>query len=129
MCQTLQEYDENQKVRKGAIQAKWKILQAVILPSFFLNVENWTNSSKKEMEKMEQLYKKLIYQVFGLSRTAPYRGFDPADAPSLDIFTRKLRDDNALICSFFLIFIFYLCYVLFRPHIHATNAVHLSSDF
>ena len=35
MCQTLQEYDENQKVRKVAIQVKWKILQTVILPSFF----------------------------------------------------------------------------------------------
>ena len=31
--------------------------------------------------------------------------------------------------SFFLIFSFYLCYVLFRPHIPATNAVRLSSDF
>ena len=33
--------------------------------------------------------------------------------------------------SFFLIFIlfFILCYVLFRPHIPATNAVRLSSDF
>ena len=57
MCQTLQEYDENPKVRKVAIQVKWKIVEAVILPNFFFNVENWTNISKQEMDKMEQLYK------------------------------------------------------------------------
>ena len=57
MCQTLQEYDGNPKVRKVAIQVKWKILEAVILPTFFFNVENWTNIFKREMEKMEQLYK------------------------------------------------------------------------
>ena len=39
----------------------------------WLNVENLTNISKMEMEKMEQLYKKLIHQVFNLSRTTPYR--------------------------------------------------------
>ena len=47
------------------------------------------------------------------------------------IFTRKLRNDNAKISSFFLIFNFYFlfCYALFRPHIPATNAVRLSSDY
>ena len=61
--------------------------------------------------------------------------FDSADVPSLDIFTRKLRNDNAYISSFFLIcilfyvLVFILCYVFFRPHIPATNAVRLSSDF
>ena len=74
MCQTLQEYDENPKVRKVAIQVKWKILEAVILPTFFINVKNWTNIFKREMEKIEQLYKKLIYQVLNISITAPYRG-------------------------------------------------------
>ena len=38
--------------------------------------------------------------------------FDPADAPSLDIFTRKLRDDNAKISSFFLIIFFFLVFIL-----------------
>ena len=45
----------------------------------------------------------------------------PADAPSLDDFIRKLRDENALMSRF--------CYVLFHPHTPITNAVHLSSDF
>ena len=50
------------------------MLKAVILPTFFSNVENLTNIFKMEMEKIDQLYKKLIFQVFNLSRTAPYRG-------------------------------------------------------
>ena len=39
-----------------------------------------------------------VYTSFFLSRTSKDRNnltFDPADAPSLDIFTRKWRDDNA----------------------------------
>ena len=51
------------------------MLEAVILPTFFFNVENLTNIFKREMEKNDQLYKKLIFQVFNLNRTAPYRGF------------------------------------------------------
>ena len=66
MCQTLQEYDENSKVKKLAIQVKYKILEAVILQTFLFNVENWTNISIREIEKMEQLYEKLVYQVFNL---------------------------------------------------------------
>ena len=62
-----------QKIEKQVIQVKWKILEAVILLTFFFNVENYTNTSKKEIEKMEQLNKKLIYEVFNLSRTAPHR--------------------------------------------------------
>ena len=31
--------------------------------------------------------------------------------------------------SFLFFYVFILCYVLFRPHIPATNAVRLSSDF
>ena len=50
--------------------------------------------------------------------------FDPADASSLDTPIRKLRDDNAYI-SFFPFFVV----VLSRPHIPATNAVRLSSDY
>ena len=30
---------------------------------------------------------------------------------------------------YFLVLVFILCHVLFRPHIPATNAVRLSSDF
>ena len=51
MCLPHQEYDGNPKVRKIAIQVKWNILEAAILPTFFFNVENWTNISKREMEK------------------------------------------------------------------------------
>ena len=47
-----------QKIEKQVIQVKWKILEAVILPTFFFNVENYTNTSKKEIEKIEQLNKK-----------------------------------------------------------------------
>ena len=47
-----------------AIQVKWKILDAVMLPTFFFNVENYVNILKREMDKMEQLYEKVIYQVF-----------------------------------------------------------------
>ena len=56
MCQTLQEYDENPKVRKIEIKVKWKILEAVILSTFFFNVGNWRNISKSEIEKMEGLF-------------------------------------------------------------------------
>ena len=73
MCQALQEYDGNPKVRKMVIQVKCRIFEAVIIPNFFFNVEKWTNISKMEMLKMDQLYTRLIYQVFNLSRTAPYR--------------------------------------------------------
>ena len=45
MYQTLKKYDGNPKVRKVAIQVKWKILEAVILPTFFFNDENWTDIS------------------------------------------------------------------------------------
>ena len=40
--------------------------------------------------------------------------FDQADAPSLDTFTRKLRDDNDLI-SFFHFFYVMFCFVLTSP--------------
>ena len=73
ICQTLKEYDGNSKIRKMTIQAKCKILQAVILLTFFFNDENLINISTREMEKMEQLHKKLISQVLNLGRTAPYK--------------------------------------------------------
>ena len=43
--------------------------------------------------------------------------FDPSDAPSLYIFTRKLRDDNALISFFLFYFFLYVmfCFVLTSP--------------
>ena len=58
MCQTLQEYDRNRKITKMAIQVRWKILETVTLPTFFFNVENLTNISKMETEKIEQFHKK-----------------------------------------------------------------------
>ena len=59
-CQTLHEHYGNPKVKKMAIQVKWKILEPVIFPTLLFNVENWTNISIMEMEKMEQMYKKII---------------------------------------------------------------------
>ena len=42
--------------------------------------------------------------------------FDPADAPSISTFIRKLRDDNAWI-SFFPFLFYFLCHVFFCPYI------------
>ena len=51
-----------------AIQVKWKIFEVIILTTFFFNVENWT----KKVRWNNSI--KMIYQVFNLSRTAPYSG-------------------------------------------------------
>ena len=68
-----------------------------------------------------------VYSSFFFPRTSKDWNNPTFDAPSLDTHTRKLRDDNVYI-SFFPFFSLSLCYVLFRPHIPATNAVRLSSD-
>ena len=44
-----------------AIQVKLKIVESIILLTYFFNVENWKNILKKEMKNIEQLYEKLIY--------------------------------------------------------------------
>ena len=45
------------------LQEKWQILEAVILPTFFFNVENWTDIFKREIEKMEHFKKTNLSSV------------------------------------------------------------------
>ena len=48
--------------------------EAVVIPKNFCNIENWKDFTMVEVGKIEQFCKKMIHQVFHISRSLPYRG-------------------------------------------------------
>ena len=74
MIQTMVQYSSMVVQGKDSVETELLIMEAIIMPTILANSETWTKLTKREIEKLEKMEKKVLRKLLGVPKTTPYWG-------------------------------------------------------
>ena len=67
-------YGNEHVVGKYAMVTRLKIYKTIVLPTLYYNVEAWSNISKSELRKLEEIQGTILRKICEQRKTTPYFG-------------------------------------------------------